>query len=307
MRAAAADRALELWFADPDPWDTAEGEHELPSDLRAALRELVRSDVEEASFVRFTRTMSRWDDDWLGAADSLSGSPFDGSAAAAVYQAKARGFEEFVKTLASVVAREDPPEWATDERDNLVGSAIASLDPDEADPMATSFGLALIDGGLSMEANAYIDLVSFTILEICAEIDPNEGEPKERFLDLVVQSRPRIGELPVDQQERSGKLLDYATSTLIRSITAARANQYGQVVDVYNEMLLRLRGVPGYQINRPAVRGSSQPAVDFLSDTARMLKRFIELAPDQDLQQGVSEFQDEVRGLLTAFNRLRGS
>lgn len=307
MRASAASRALELWYADPDPWDRADGQHALPEDLRGALRQLVRSDIGEASFVQFARTMSRWDGDWLGGAGSLSGSPFGGSAAAAVYQAKARDFEEFVKTLAGVLAGEDPPGWATDERDSLVGSAIAALEPGAGNPTAASFGLVLIDGELPMEAGIFIDLVGFTVVGVCDGIDPAEAEPKERFLDLVVQARGRIGEVSVEEQDRSSKLLDFAASQVIRAIAVARAKQYDKVADLFNDMASRLRGVPSHQINRSAVRSGTQPAVDFLSDTARIVERLITHVPDEDFRQQLVEFRDLVRQLLTSFNGLRGS
>jgi len=307
MRVAAARRALELWYADPDPWETQESEHVLPTQLRNALRTLVRSDIDEASFVRFTRTMSRWDEDWLGRPGQLSGSRFEGSLAAAVYQAKARDFQEFVKALAGVVAREDAPEWATDERDNLVGSALEALNPEEANPMATSFGLVLIDRGLPMEAEAYIDLVGFTVVGICAEIDPSEAEPKERFLDLVAQARQRIDEVKAQERERSSGLLDFAIMRVARTIALARMNQSSEVIDLYNDVLIRVRGVPSHQVNRSALRSATQPAVDFLSDTERILERIIANVSDPDLTGQLSEFRNEIRQLLTEFNRLRSS
>src|SRR5204862_307444 len=142
-------------------------------------------DVDEATFVRFVRTMARWDDDWLAADASLSGSPFEDSEAASVYRAKASDFERFVKLLSGVLARTEPPDWAIEERDSLVGSAISALSSDDADPMVASFGLVLIDNALPMEAGVYIDLVAYTVVAVCQGIDPKEGEPKERFLDLV--------------------------------------------------------------------------------------------------------------------------
>lgn len=307
MRAAAASRALDLWYADPDPWDTEEGEHALPVELRDAVRQLVRSDVAETAFVRFVRTMSRWDEEWLASADSLTGSPFEGSAAASVYQAKARNFESFVKALAGVVAENDAPEWANEERDSLVGSAIAALNPEDPNPMAASFGLLLIDNGLPMDAGVYIDLVAFTVVAVCEGIDPAEGEPKERFLDMVAQARSKVGEVAQDEQERSGKVLDFAASTAVHSIAAARANQYDQVVDLFNDLSMRLRGVPNSQVNRGAVRSGTQAAVDFLADTVRMLERLITQVPDVEFKQQLTEFRDQVRKLLTAFNRVRGS
>jgi hypothetical protein len=306
MRVAAASRALDLWYADPDPWDTEEGEHALPEELRDALRLLVKSDVGEAAFVRFVGTMSRWDEEWLASAESLSGSPFEGSTAAAVYRAKARDFEGFVKALAGVVGSPDAPGWATEERDNLVGSAIASLDPDDANPMAASFGLLLIDNALPMDAGIYIDLVAFTVVAVCRGIDPAEGEPKERFLDMVAQARSKVAEVAPEAQERSGSILDFAASTVVQSIAAARANQYDQVVDVYNDMSFKLQGVPNGRINRGAVRGATQPAVDFLKDTVRMLERLIPQCPDVEYRQRLTGFRDQVRNLLTAFNRVRG-
>jgi hypothetical protein len=306
MRAAAASRALDLWYADPDPWDTEEGENALPAELRDALRELVRSDVDEAAFVRFTRTMSRWDDEWLASEGCLNGSPFAGSAAASVYQAKARDFESFVRTLAGVLGQDDPPAWASEERDGLVGSAIAALNPDDANPFAASFGLTLIDNGLPMEASVYIDLVAFTVVAVCQGIDPEEGEPKARFIDMVTQARSRVSEVVADEQDRSGKVLDFAASTVARSIAAARAHQYDQVVDLYNDLAFKIRGVPNHQINRSAVRGATQPAVDFLSDTLIMLERLIALIPNDEFRDQLTEFRNSARELRTAFNRVRG-
>lgn len=307
MRAAAANRALDLWYADPDPWDTEGGEHALPSELRDALRQLVRSDVAETAFVRFVRTMSHWDEEWLASADSLAGSPFEGSAAASVYQAKARDFESFVKVLTGVVAEDDPPEWASEERDSLVGSAIAALNPEDPNPMAASFGLLLIDSGLPMDAGVCIDLMAFTTVAVCQGIDPAEGEPKERFLDMVAEARSKVADVAPEEQERSGKVLDFAASSVAHSIAAARAHQYDQVVDLYNDLSLKLRGVPNHQINRGAVRGATQPAVAFLTDTVRMLERLIAQVPDAEFRQQLTGFRDQVRTLLTAFNRLRGS
>jgi hypothetical protein len=306
MRVAAASRALDLWYADPDPWETEDGEHALPAELREALRQLVRSDIDEAAFVRFARTMSRWDEDWLAAEDCLGVSPFAGSAAANVYQAKARDFESFVKALAGVLGRDDPPAWASEERDGLVGSAIAALNPDDANPIAASFGLVLIDNDLPMEAGVHIDLVAFTVVAVCQGIDPEEGEPKERFIDMVAQARSRIGEVGADEQERSGKILDFAASTVARSIAAARAHQYDQVVDLYNDVVFKVRGVPSYQINKSAVRGATQPAVGFLSDTIRMLERLIGLIPNDEFRNQLAEFRNSARELLTAFDRVRG-
>ena len=307
MRVAAAGRALELWYADPDPWDTQENEHALPTQLRDALRTLVRSDIDQATFVLFVRTMSRWDEDWLGQPGQLAGSPFVGSLAAAVYQAKARGFPEFVKTLAGVVSREGAPEWAIDERDSLVGSALAALNPDEENAMAISFGMVLIDGGLPMEAEAYIDLVGFTVVGICAEIDPSEAEPQERFLDLIGKARQRIDEVQAKEREASRRLLDIATMRLAATIAAARMNQFNKVVELYNEALSRIGGVPSYQVNRSALRSATQPAVDFLSDTERILGRVIADVSDPEFHGQLSEFRNEVRQLLTGFKSLRGS
>jgi hypothetical protein len=307
LRASAASRALDLWYADPDPWDTAEGKHSLPQELREALRQLVRSDIDEPSFVRFVRTMANWDDAWLGAEGSLADSHYAGTAAATVYQAKARDFEAFVKALAGVVASPEAPEWATEERDGLVGSAIASLNPEDHDPIAASFGLLLIDNSLPMSAGQWVDLVAFTIVAICSGIDPSEGEPKERFVDLVAQARGRILEIDAEQQGRSTEILDFAISAVIRSVAAARAHQYDQVVDVYNDLSSRLRGVPKARINRAAVRSGTQPAVDFLRDTAQTVDRLVPLVPEPEFKGQLAEFRSQVGTLLTAFNRLRGS
>jgi hypothetical protein len=250
--------------------------------------------------------MSRWDEEWLASEGCLNGSPFAGSAAASVYQAKAREFESFVQTLAGVLGREDPPAWASEERDALVGSAIAALDPDDANPFAASFGLTLVDNGLPMEASVHIDLVAFTVVAVCQGIDPEEGEPKERFIDMVTQARAMVSDVVADEQERSCKVVDFAASTVARSIAAARAHQYDQVVDLYNDLAFKIRGVPNHQINRSAVRGATQPAVDFLSDTLRMFERLITLIPNDEFKNQLTEFRNSARELLTAFNRVRG-
>ncbi|MEX0754984.1 MAG: hypothetical protein WD556_07695 [Actinomycetota bacterium] len=306
LRAAAAGRALELWYADPNPWDTDVGEQSLPPELLKALRQLVCSDIDEATFARFARTLSRWDEDWFGDSRQMMSGPFEGSAAARVYQAKARDFEEFIKVLAQIMAQDDPPGWATEECEGLIASALTALDPDDTNPIAASFGLVLIDGGLPMEAEVHVNLVSFTIVAICDGIDPAEGEPKERFLDMVVQARGRLAQMSGEERERSSRLLDFAASRVVGAIAAARAHQYDQVIDLYNDIASHLRGVPRRQINMSAVRDGTQPAVDFLVETSQLLDRLITQELEQDLKRQLEEFRKEMRTLLTAFSRLRG-
>lgn len=306
LRCAAATRALSLWFEDPAPWDRA-GEHALPTTLRDAIRALVRSQIPEPDFVRFARTLSNWDSTWLGEESNLADGPFAGTLVASVFQAKARDFIEFVTALAGATTGGEAPAWALEDRDSLVGAAIAGLNPENKAPMATSFALVLLDNGLQIAPGPFIDLVAFTVLGICGEIDPKEGEPKERFLDDLDSARPLVDYLPEGDRPRASELLGMATMRLAGSIVNARTIQHDQVVALFNNMNTQLMRVPANRINRSAVRENTKPAIGFLTDTARILSRVIAVVPDQEYRDALEGFLAQVKELRTAFKRLGGT
>jgi hypothetical protein len=92
---------------------------------------------------------------------------------------------------------------------------------------------------------------------------------------------------------------------MARSIATARATGYDNAVSMYNDLAMRLRGVPRHRINRAALREATEPVVEFLSDTVRLLERLVSQVSEPELRQALTEFQGGVRDLLSAFERTR--
>ena len=212
LRVAAASRALELWYADPDPWDTEEGEHAFPLELRDALRELVRSDIDEAVFVRFRRTMSRWDEDWLATEASLERQPVRRVRRGVRLPGEGSGLREFVKTLAGVVGagRSAGVGHRGARRPRRLGDRRLRPEATRTRWLLRS-GSVLIDNGLPDGGGRLHRPRGFHGRRRSARGSiPRRGN--RRSGSSTWSRRPATGSArsPTDEQERSGKLLDFA-------------------------------------------------------------------------------------------------
>jgi hypothetical protein len=307
LRASAAERALTLWFAASEPWETDDdGEETLPSTLRGSLRALVRNDIPQQTFIRFAKALARWDSDWFGDDSSLAGAPYAGSDEARAFQAKARAFPEFVKELASVIGEDPESAWATEEGKELVAMALGTLMTDDPPIGAAFFGLELVDSGIPMPPLERIRISAFAIDAIADAIDPAEGEPKEEFLDTLIARQADVAEVPEADRDTAWEIFQYGLRRFTGVTLISRSRQLDDAIEMYNSINSQLYGVPRSQINMSAVRSGTQPAVEFLGDTNRLVRKMLSHLASGEFRDSVEAFLKDVARIGTAYRELRG-
>jgi hypothetical protein len=305
LREAAAMRALALWNATPEPWETDDkGEAVLPAELRAALRALTVEGISEDSFRPFLRTLAHWDAAWLTSQDRLKGTPHQDSQATQIYVALARGYDEFVRALAKSLKQTPDADWLCDERDTLVEMALRALSEDPPTIGAALFGIELLKARVPLEPEREIPLTALSIAAVAANVDPEQGEPKEEFLRMLMAAEGRLASVPQERQTAFREVLNFAFVRMATAYGAARSRQFNEALQAYRAIASRLAGTTRWSVNREAVRRATDPLLEFCSDTKHLFKRILEHLPAGELADALTQFLSEVSGLASAVQRL---
>jgi hypothetical protein len=303
LRVAAAMRALGLWTLTREQWEADEGGEEMPAKLRGALRSLATQRVELDQFRKIVKLLANWDAEWLGDPSNLASSPHRETLEAEVYVALAQGFPEFVKVLAPALRSSDAA-WLAEERDQMIDAALGTLVTDSPSLGAAFFGLEILKAGIPLEAERRIPLTAFAVAAVAANIDPQEGEPKDEFLDMLIAAKNWLSAVPEGDRERVSGALDYAFVRLGVAYGAARSTQFNQVVEAYNQILFRIRGAPVWRIDRSVVRRATDPLLQFCDETARLMNQLVPHVTETELREGLEELRVEAQRLGSAIRSL---
>lgn len=293
QRAIAAERALILWDDDDSRvWEEADNEP-LPSEIRNALRPLIREALAEERYVRLLRVLATRDAEWLGRQDDQEFGGNAGRPAASIFRARARGLDDFVEALAGELHKgANTPDWLWSERDAIVQAAIQVLLDNNDQLPAAIFGLMILDANLPMNARDELALKALTVSTIARGLDLQDGEPQERFVDLLIGARSQLAMVdPGDRAALKG-LVSIASNQLALCFLNSRARNLDEIASTYRNVCLRAAEIalrPGVRLNLAAVRQSLAPIVEFTSDTSRLLARLQQLLLDDDLRDAVTE------------------
>lgn len=303
LRVAAAMRALALWTLTREGWEADEVTDEMPAKLRRALRALATEPVELDQFRRIVKLLANWDAEWLRDSANLASSPHRETLEAELYVALAQGVPEFVKVLAHALRSSDAV-WVTEERDQMIDSALAALVTDSPSLGAALFGVEILTSGVPLEAGRRVPLTAFAVAAVAANIDPQEGEPKQKFLDMLIAAKKELEAVPDGERERVGKALDYAFVRLGAAYGAARTIQLNQVVDAYNQILFRISGVPRWHIDRSAVRRATDPLLQFCDGTIWLMSQLTPHVTQAEVREGLEELRAEAQRVGSAIRSL---
>jgi hypothetical protein len=183
-------RAAGMWLNDENPWksDVKDG---MPSAIRDALRIIVAEPITIETFVFVARVLSHQDPKWLANKGNLGRSPHGGTIEARVLCARAAGFDQFIAELTSVLRQPNPSQWVIDERDNFV-DALINQSKSDFELGAALFLSSAIDNGLPVIDKHRILISPLSVLEMCAALDPEKGEPQDRFYTDLVTTQNRF-------------------------------------------------------------------------------------------------------------------
>ena len=299
MRIAAARQALSLWGQSDEPWAT---DDDLPATIASALRGVVVEDIDEETFVEFAQLLAAHDEEWMANKKSLRGSPHADSQAARVWQARARGIDEFIKELASLMSA-DSPAWATRQRDLMVDAVLSVIVDPEPPFGAVAMGMEMLDARLPMESSDRAVIGAFAARGAAMAIDPEEGEPAEKFVVWLEDAAKEVSRAAPEHRERAEAAVSLGFTSLAFAYYQARFRMLQQAAEMHDMVAAQLRFTPRYRINHAALREATSPAMELINDTLQLVGRLLPHV-DGDARDALSELEDHTRTLQRAFQQL---
>lgn len=296
LRSNAAMRAAGMWLNDENPWksDVKDG---MPAAIRDALRTIVTEPITIETFVFVARVLSHQDSAWLANKSNLGRSPHGGTTEARVLCARAAGFDQFIAELISIFRQPNPSQWVTDERDNFV-DALINQSKSDFELGAALFLSSAIDNGLPVIDKHRILISPLSVLEMCAVLDPEKGEPQDRFYTDLVTTQNRFS----NHEDYSGwtDLYQMAWDRLTAIHCLANQKLLLRLSEIHDDGVNQLSKIPANQIDPAGVRQFFSPLVDDSQVIERSLRRFVGKSKDSDIQQllkDVLRFANELRTL----------
>jgi hypothetical protein len=294
LRSNAAMRAAGMWLNDENPWksDVKDG---MPSAIRDALRIIVTEPITIETFVFVARVLSHQDSAWLANKSNLGRSPHGGTTEARVLCARAAGFDQFIAELISIFRQPNPSQWVTDERDNFV-DALINQSKSDFDLGAALFLANALDKGLPVIDKHRILISPLSVLEMCAVLDPEKGEPQDRFFTDLLTTQNRFK----NHEDYSGwtDLYQMAWDRLTAIHCLANHKLLLRLSEIHDDGVNQLSKIPAHQIEPAGVRQFFSPLVDDSQVIERSLRRFVGKSSDTDIQKmlaDVMKFATELR------------
>ena len=294
LRSNAAMRAAGMWLNDENPWksDVKDG---MPSAIRDALRIIVAEPIPIETFVLVAGVLSREDSDWLANKSNLGRSPHGGTTEARVLCARAAGFDQFIAELTSVLRQPNPSQWVIDERDNFV-DALINQSKSDFDLGAALFLANALDKGLPVIDKHRILISPLSVLEMCAVLDPEKGEPQDRFFTDLLTTQNRFSNH--EDYSALADLYQMAWDRLTAIHCLANHKLLLRLGEIHDDGVNQLSKIPAHQIEPAGVRQFFSSLVDDSQVIERSLRRFVGKSSDTDIQKmlaDVMKFATELR------------
>lgn len=186
--AESADDRERAIFLVLNMWAGAEnddGEIDLPDRIRESFHQALSSDLSDSTFTMLGLFLARNDSAWVAEPANWMSSPHFGTERAALVMARAEGFEEFVDFLVEKSASRDPE--IVQARDNFVSQLVEAMFDTESAMWAAGFAMNMVEQGLPCDSLNTALLRAMAVREICIYLRENDGEPKDVFIDWLVQ------------------------------------------------------------------------------------------------------------------------
>jgi hypothetical protein len=292
QRAMAAERALILWINDDERiWE--EDDETLPVEIRDSLRPLIREPLPEDRYLRIVKVLASHDNDWLARQPDSAFGANANSPSTRIFKARAAGLDDFAEALAVELKRGNHPEWVVRERDSVVEAAIEVLFERNDELSAAIFGLTLIDAGLPMPTEQRVPLKCLTVASIAANVDPEESEPNERFIDFIIEAHADLSSVDADDRERLASLVTIAAERLATAYFRFRYHEFDEAIDAYNAMMAKIQTIPSRNLNLPVVRDAFGPVSRFCSETWDIFHRLRPYLQDESLTEAVTSMMSQ--------------
>lgn len=297
LRVEAAKRTLSIWDTRDLPDENVQ---DLPTELARLLRPLLDEPIDPGDFRLFARLLSDHDAAWMAGFSERSSSAGARSAAGVLFSARARGFDEYVKSLSRLLGADTAEPWLVEERDRLIGSIRGELVSENPHLGAVALAELVLDESLPIDLDDEIVLCSLTARAVAfALVNDEGGEPADRFLDRLEASARRIAE--VDEADRAPVTfaVRWGYDAMTRACLLSRWQQLRQAADLHDHMLAEMVSAAGTRRNRQIAEQASGEIQKFAQATRTLMRR---LRPHVD-----DELGQHVDQLLEACDRLEDS
>lgn len=304
QRAMAAERALVFWNKrDLPAWE--ESTSDIPAEILEALRPLIAEQIEDERYRRILGVLAESDSDWLGRQpDSAFGQNYRKSAAR-VYRARAKDFLKYIRVLRDELKVAVHEEWLDHERDALVDSAIQVLLEDSSALAAAAFGVQLIEDVLPMSDTQWVKLACLTVSAIVGQVDPEQGEPQEKFIGWVAKAQRIAKSAEGSDQEFLDVLVSAAGNMLGQCFVLSRSQVVNMAMTACERIKLALAVIPTFQVNRNGVDETMKPIAELCSETLGVLNKVWPIVRDRQLLAQVNNLIESTKRIQANVQGIR--
>jgi len=224
-RESAIFFVLKMWSS----WEDDAG-FELPVRIRDSFRTAIQRELSLSTFSMLGLFLARNDSEWLQDSSNWDSSPNFGTEVADMVIVRAEGMEEFIDYLAEHAASTDSE--IVRARSNFISQLIDAMMGEESAIGAVSYAITLVERGLPCDSMNNAMLRALAVREICLYLRENDGEPKDAFLDWLVEVQ-RFNESLTDKDLREflDEILSKASTLFILGYVGAREREFAQFID----------------------------------------------------------------------------
>jgi hypothetical protein len=294
LRSNAALRAAGIWLHDENNWgsDVQTG---MPIQIRDALRLIVVEPIPIETFAVIAKVLSVQDREWFANLSNIRASLHASTIEARVLSARASGLDNYVKVMGAELSKAQPSSWLLKERDTFVDGAIRDA---VSDPTSRA-GLFLFEAvyeGLPVLDRQKVVLVPLGVLEMCSIARTDQGEPEDRFFELLLATQTQFQNS--SEWDEVQELFEEAWGRLTMLHCACAHGVLVKLGEIHDNGVKQLSSVKAGGVNKDAVRGFFQPLSDDATSIERSLRRFTGRSSSAEVIQILSEvvrFASELR------------
>jgi hypothetical protein len=285
------DREKALFFV-MNMWASLETEEQvaLPERIRDSFRKALSDDMSLETFALLGMFLARNDSEWTALPDHWIRSPHATTDVAAMFMARAEGFDTFIDFLIDNASNSDAE--ISRAREGFISELIDAMWDEEPAMWAAWIASSLVDKGLPCESTNHALLRMLGIREIVIYFREHDGEPKDDYVqwlldvDSYLRAQPD-GELKETLQE----MLSEFSSLFVLGYLAAREREMNQMADTLNMVhSMATNWMSRRRLNKPQARMLASNMLNWSKATGAMVTKFRKLPiKDEEIRELIDD------------------
>jgi hypothetical protein len=250
-----------------------EDKFHLPIRIRDSFRAAINQDLSLNTFSMLGMFLARNDSEWLENSKNWDSSPNSDTEVAQMILARATGLDEFIDFLVENAGSTGPE--IAQARTNFISQLVDAMLEGEAAMWAASLAISLVGQGLPCDSMNNAMLRALAVREICLYLRENDGEPKDAFLDWLIDVREFNESLTdLDLRDYLDLVLKSAATSFIVGYLIARNHELAKFEEQLNTIYAWSRNWnTKRRLNRPHARELSNQVLHWAKDVANTLDK----------------------------------